>query len=164
MAFDLSRSYIARLEETYRDARNIRGEARPKDPKLEAVEAIIRAAREIPPVSGEGHAQRGRELSRLRDIAVVETLRSTGCRVGELVSLRRGDLDWMAHSAMVKGKGTKYRKVYFDDRAWAALRTYLQARQDGGASSAGQGASSRALSEPESCCAKAMTCSRLTSF
>ena len=122
---------IARLEETYRDARNIRGEARPKDPKLEAVEAIVQAAREIQPVSGPGRRQRGRELSRLRDIAVVETLRSTGCRVGELVSMRRGDLDWMAQSALVKGKGTKYRKVYFDDRAWAALRTYLQARQDG---------------------------------
>ena len=76
---------IARLEESYRDARNIRGEPRPKDPKLEAVEAIIRAAREIPAASGDKAADRQRELSRLRDIAIVETLRSTGCRVGELV-------------------------------------------------------------------------------
>ena len=129
VAFDAAE--IARLEETYRDARNIRGERRPKDPKLEAVEAIIRAAREIPPVSGDKHADVQKELSRLRDIAIVETLRSTGCRVGELVSMRRGDLDWMAQSALVKGKGTKYRKVYFDDPAWAAMTIYLRARQDG---------------------------------
>jgi site-specific recombinase XerD len=125
-------SDIARLEETYRDARNIRGERRPKDPKLAAVMAIIEAARAAPSVQGDSHSDRQRELARLRDVAVVETLRSTGCRVGELVSLRRGDLDWMEHSALVKGKGTKYRRVYLDNRAWSALATYLRARQDGG--------------------------------
>jgi site-specific recombinase XerD len=130
---------IARLEETYRDARNIRGEPRPKDPKIEAVEAIIRAARSVPRVSGDKLAERRRELSRLRDIAIVETLRSTGCRVGELVALRREDLDWLARSALVKGKGSKYRKVYLDERAWAALRNYLQARH------AARGGDSRAL-------------------
>jgi site-specific recombinase XerD len=123
---------IARLEESYRDARNIRGEPRPKDPKLEAVEAVIQAARSVPSVRGDKATDRNRELSRLRDIAVVETLRSTGCRVGELVGMRRGDLDWIAHSALVKGKGTKYRKVYWDETAWRALKVYLQARQDGG--------------------------------
>jgi site-specific recombinase XerD len=123
---------IARLEETYRDARNIRGEPRPKDPKLAAVEAIIQAARSVPPMMGDKPADRKRELSRLRDIAIVETLRATGCRVGELVALRRGDLDWMARSALVKGKGSKYRKVYLDGQAWMALVAYLQARQDGG--------------------------------
>jgi site-specific recombinase XerD len=124
-------SDIARLEETFRDARNIRGEPRPKDPKLAAVQAIVQAAREQPPVNGDKQADRQKELGRLRDIAVVETLRSTGCRVGELVALRREDLDWVAHSALVKGKGTKYRKVYFDSQAWHALSTYLRARQDG---------------------------------
>jgi site-specific recombinase XerD len=124
---------IARLEESYRDARNIRGESRPKDPKLEAVEAIIRAARAVPPVQGDKASDRKRELARLRDVAIVETLRATGCRVGELVAMRRGDLDWIAHSALVKGKGSKYRKVYFDDSAWHALTVYLRARQDGGA-------------------------------
>ena len=122
---------IARLEETYRDARNIRGEPRPKDPKLAAVTAIIEAARSIPPVSGDKETDRRKELGRLRDVAIVETLRSTGCRVGELVNMRRGDLDWVAHSALVKGKGSKYRKVYLDAPAWQALTTYLHARQDG---------------------------------
>jgi site-specific recombinase XerD len=122
---------LARLQESYRDARDIRGESRPKDPKLEAVLAVIAAARSIPPFHGEGDLARRRELSRLRDIAVVETLRATGCRVGELVGMHRGDLDWMAHSALVKGKGSKWRRVYWDDLAWQALQTYLQARHDG---------------------------------
>jgi site-specific recombinase XerD len=123
---------IARLEETYRDARSIRGEARPKDPKLAAVEAIIATARAAPPAEGQGPAQRRHELTRLRDIAIVEGLRATGCRVGELAGLHRGDLDWLTHSALVRGKGSKYRRVYLDDVAWMALKIYLQARQDGG--------------------------------
>lgn len=122
---------IARLEESYRDARNIRGDPRPKDPKLAAVLALIEAARAVPPISGDSWAERQKELARLRDIALVETLRSTGCRVGEVVGLRRGDLDWVEHSALVKGKGSKWRKVYFDPTAWQALTTYLHARQDG---------------------------------
>jgi site-specific recombinase XerD len=122
---------LARLQESYRDARDIRGESRPKDPKLEAVRAIIAAARSVPPFSGERDLDRRRELSRLRDVAVVETLRATGCRVGELVGMHRGDLDWMAHSALVKGKGSKWRKVYWDERGWQALETYLRARHDG---------------------------------
>ena len=123
---------IARLEETYRAARSIRGEARPKDPKLAAVQAIIAAARGVPPQEGQGPAQHRHELTRLRDIAIVEGLRATGCRVGELAGLHRGDLDWLTHSALVRGKGSKYRRVYLDDVAWMALKVYLQARQDGG--------------------------------
>lgn len=122
---------IARLEETYRDARNIRGDPRPKDPKLAAVQAIIEAARAVPPATGDKPADQQKELSRLRDIALVESLRSTGCRVGEVVGLRRGDLDWVEQSALVKGKGSKWRKVYFDPTAWQALTAYLHARQDG---------------------------------
>jgi site-specific recombinase XerD len=128
----LNATDLARLQESYRDARDIRGERRPKDPKLEAVRAVIAAARSIPAFYGESELERRRELSRLRDIALVETLRATGCRVGELVGMRRGDLDWMARSALVKGKGSKWRKVYWDDVAWQALQTYLEARHDGG--------------------------------
>jgi site-specific recombinase XerD len=127
----LDATELARLQESYRDARNIRGDPRPKDPKLEAVRAVIAAARSIPPFSGESDLDQRRELGRLRDVAIVETLRATGCRVGELVGMRRGDLDWMAQSALVKGKGSKWRKVYWDGPAWQALEAYLQARQDG---------------------------------
>jgi site-specific recombinase XerD len=124
---DLSAAGLARLEETYRDARNIRGESRPKDPKLSAVRAVIAQARAVVPKPGSD--DRRRALVRLRDIAIVETLRATGCRVGELVGMRLGDLDLSAKSALVKGKGSKYRHVYWDQRAWGSLDAYRQARQ-----------------------------------
>ena len=72
------------------------------------------------------------ELIRLRNIAMLETLRCSGMRVSELVSLKRGDLVREGQHAVVTGKGDKQRYVYFDDSAWAAIQTYLRARGDGG--------------------------------
>jgi site-specific recombinase XerD len=65
---------------------------------------------------------------RLRTIAIVEILRATGCRVGELCGLRTVDLDPEYAGATVRGKGKKYRKVWLDDRARLALGAYLTAR------------------------------------
>ncbi len=121
---------LARLQETYRDARDIRGEPRPVDHELEAVQAVIRAARSVQVKPGPG--DRRRHLVRLRNIAIVESLRSTGCRVGELVGLRLGDLDEESKSALVRGKGSKYRHVYWDSKAWRALQTYLEERAASG--------------------------------
>lgn len=117
---------LARLEETYRDARQVRGQERPKDHRLEAVVGTIEAARGRTVQPGPD-AERHR-LIRLRDVAIVETLRATGCRVGELVGLCVGDLERKDKRAQVKGKGSKYRKVYWDELAWAALTGYLKAR------------------------------------
>ncbi|MFO7742448.1 MAG: tyrosine-type recombinase/integrase [Anaerolineae bacterium] len=76
--------------------------------------------------------RRRKHLIRLRDIAIVEALLSSGMRVGELVRLERGHLLYDVKGAMVKyGKGGKDREVLFSDRAWAAIQTYLKARQDG---------------------------------
>jgi site-specific recombinase XerD len=51
-------------------------------------------------------------------------------RVSELVSLRRGDLDREQLRAVVTGKGSKQRLVFFTDAAWRAIWTYLDARGD----------------------------------
>jgi site-specific recombinase XerD len=59
---------------------------------------------------------------------MLETLRCTGMRVGELVSLDCGDLVAVDRSASVVGKENKERAVFFDQRAWASLMHYLQAR------------------------------------
>jgi site-specific recombinase XerD len=99
----------------------------PKVPEEEIMARIIETAHAAP----TGKDERG-ELRRLRDIAIVEVLRSSGMRVGELVTLRRGDLNSAERAAIVTGKGDKQRVVYFDERAWRALRTYLAARKDGG--------------------------------
>ncbi len=100
----------------------------------EVIEAIVAAAREVSPAAEDTPAARRYELRRLRDIAVVEALRSTGARVGELANLRRGDLEYSRRRARVRAESTKgvsERYIYFDERAWSALVNYLSARADG---------------------------------
>ena len=66
----------------------------------------------------------------MRDLAIVDLLSSTGIRVGELVRLDRGDIDFDARECVVYGKGDKERRVYFDARAKMHLLSYLGCRSD----------------------------------
>lgn len=66
----------------------------------------------------------------LRDSALVEVLASTGMRIGEALSLDRGQIDWDRSEAKIIGKGNKERKVYFSDEALNWLSTYLEIRHD----------------------------------
>lgn len=123
----------ARLQERLSDVRGRRPpRPLPHVPAEDAVQALIGAAYEVP-LSDDPNTPKGRRatLRRLRNIALVEVLRSTGARVGEVVSLRRGDLDHERRAAVVTGKGRRQRLVFFDDKAWGALTHYLRARQDG---------------------------------
>jgi site-specific recombinase XerD len=99
----------------------------PRVPSDEAVAAIVAAARRRPP----GRSPR-LELARLRDIALVEVLRTGGLRVAEVVGLRRGDLDPETGTVRVRGKGGKDRVALLGAEAWEALAAYLTAR-DGNA-------------------------------
>lgn len=65
-----------------------------------------------------------------RDRAIVEMLYSTGCRVSELASLKRTDVDWDARSVHLFGKGRKHRTSYINAKAEVALRSYLATRND----------------------------------
>ena len=65
-----------------------------------------------------------------RDLALIDLLASTGMRVGELVKLNRGDIDFDGRECIVTGKGDKQRRVYFDARAKIHLRKYLASRMD----------------------------------
>lgn len=117
---------LERIREVFHDIRRSRRPL-PKLPPEEAVRALLDAARRVKP-----EPKRIRlELARLRNIAMLEALRSSGMRVGELVGLKRDDLDYRQHSARVTGKGDKQRIVYFDDAAWNAMQTYLKERNDG---------------------------------
>ena len=98
----------------------------PRVPPDEVVERMVAAARAVPPAD-----TRAGECIRLRNVAVLETLRGSGVRVSELVSLRRGDLDNEQRRAVVTGKGGKQRLVFFTDQAWRAIMAYLGARGDG---------------------------------
>lgn len=63
-----------------------------------------------------------------RELAMVEFLLSTACRVGELVKARVQDINWNDRTIQVFGKGSKYRVVFFDARTHLALERYLQYR------------------------------------
>ena len=66
----------------------------------------------------------------LRDLAMIDMLASTGMRVGEMVLLNRGDINFPERECVVFGKGDKERIVYFDARAKLHLQEYLDSRSD----------------------------------
>jgi len=66
----------------------------------------------------------------LRDRAIVCFLKATACRVSEMTSLNRDDVDLDRQECKVLGKGAKERMVYLDDVAVMTLRDYLDTRQD----------------------------------
>lgn len=119
-----------------RASRRKRQEELPPDklPTQEIVTTLLGEARrplDLPEDMSEGEKQR-KKLIRLRNIAIIEALLSSGMRIGELVRLERGHLLYDVHGASVKyGKGKKDREVLLSDRAWAAIQAYLRARQDG---------------------------------
>ncbi len=66
----------------------------------------------------------------IRDLAIVDLLASTGMRVGELVNLNRGDMNFHERECVVLGKGGSERMVYFDARTKIHLLNYLESRDD----------------------------------
>lgn len=129
-------SYIdlQRLQDEYSEYGRIKRRL-PPHVDDEVIEAIIAAAHRMPRTMDDSPAARRQELRRLRDIALVESLRSTGARVGELANLRRGDLEHSRRRARVRAESTKgisERYIFFDGQAWQALTAYLGERADGG--------------------------------
>lgn len=66
----------------------------------------------------------------LRDLAIMETLYSTGLRVSELANLNRAQVDLDRREFMVRGKGRKPRIVFLSTRAVERLREYFSSRTD----------------------------------
>jgi site-specific recombinase XerD len=125
-AINLSASDLEQMSGAFHDVRHGHRPL-PKLPPEPAIVALLDAAHCAKPEPKKPRL----ELARLRNIAMLEALRSSGMRVGELVGLKRDDLDYRAHSARVTGKGDKQRIVYFDDAAWQAIQAYLKTRNDG---------------------------------
>lgn len=62
----------------------------------------------------------------LRDVAMVELLYGCGLRVGELVKLDLGDVDFQRQEIRVLGKGGKERVLPVHGRAMSALKVYME--------------------------------------
>jgi len=68
-----------------------------------------------------------KSLDNDRDRAILEFIRSTGCRISEVGKLNVGDIDFSKRTAfMHQAKGKKDRIVSFDARCEKALRNYLK--------------------------------------
>lgn len=63
-------------------------------------------------------------------LAVVHFLLATGCRVSEVCSVNRSDVDYRNLKLSVTGKGNKTRTVYIDDVTALMLKRYLETRDD----------------------------------
>lgn len=68
----------------------------------------------------------------IRDLALVDFLYSTGCRVSEVSRLDITDVDLDSGECTVIGKGNKERIVYLTDVAAMHLKSYLDQRKDVG--------------------------------
>ena len=66
----------------------------------------------------------------VRDKAIVCFLASTGCRISEMTSLNRDQIDLANKEATIHGKGNKERTVYMDMVTAVLLRQYLETRKD----------------------------------
>lgn len=83
------------------------------------------------------HALTRFQLERLRrackskkELAIVDVLYSTGCRVAELASMRISDIDTVHNSIEIVGKGRKHNTVYFNTSAQISLNEYFKQRND----------------------------------
>ena len=65
-----------------------------------------------------------------RDRAILHFLESTGCRISEMTSLNRADVNLASRQCVVHGKGNKERVVYMSKVARAKLEQYLSSRKD----------------------------------
>lgn len=72
----------------------------------------------------------GTGFAAARDRAILELLYSTGCRVGELVTISIPDVSLKRKTILVHGKGRKDREVYLGSAAMAALAEYLPLRNE----------------------------------
>jgi len=110
-------------------AQAVSPERLPTDEIVSLLRATVQQPPE-PPADATPHLIHLQHLRYLRDVAIFETLVSSGLRVGELVGLRRGRLLYTEMGAIVTGKGGKTREVLLSPTAWAAIQAYLSARDD----------------------------------
>ena len=66
----------------------------------------------------------------IRNLALINFLYSTGCRISEVCSVNIKDLDFEKKQVIVLGKGNKERRVYLTNETCEVLQKYLKTRED----------------------------------
>src|SRR4051794_39993107 len=121
----------ATYEQLQEGLRAVVGHASYRTPRIDqGLPLVVTSALDLPLPAPTGHND-ARRLELLRDRALLLTLYGTGLRRAEVAALNRADVDdgW-ADRALVVGKGSKERVVFFDPDSQEAIRTYLAARAD----------------------------------
>jgi site-specific recombinase XerD len=67
----------------------------------------------------------------IRELAIIQTLWSTGCRQAELLGMKIEDVNWDERTVHVLGKGNKERLVPLTPRAAETLKKYIETREKG---------------------------------
>ena len=94
----------------------------PKTIKAKEIEVALSSLESV-------FADTGDDL-RLRDLAMVELLYSSGIRVSELTGLDLGDIDFERNTIRVTGKGNRERVSPFGIPALRALEKWIEKRKD----------------------------------
>ena len=82
------------------------------------------------PYSGPEMERLKQACTSIRDLALLDFLYASGCRVSEVVRLNRSDINFLSCDAIVLGKGNKERTIYLTPVALMHLTDYLNDRKD----------------------------------
>lgn len=98
---------------------------------LDAVEVRQQQAQEgLKRTTGKTKLLQKRVFSAGRDLCLLTLLASTGLRISEALGIRLTDVDFVDKSILIRGKGKKIRKVFFDlPEAEQRLLSYIQTWQ-----------------------------------
>ena len=140
VAENLSQINLLNIEQHIHNRVRVHGRRLPKFPR-DAITDLIGYAQSLDhqslePAALNAKTEKGRlylqkmaHLRNLRDRAFILFLADTGLRVSEACSLKLADVDFLEARLTVLGKGDHQDPVRVSERALAALKDYLQARQ-----------------------------------
>jgi integrase/recombinase XerD len=117
----ISLSYLdtLRYQKSYLRSHRRHEDRLPRFPQKDDVENMILA------VQGQLEIAPRKE----RNIALIEFLACSGCRISEAIALNVGDIDLNNCSSIVKGKGSKERRIFLSQDSVQALSKYWSARK-----------------------------------
>jgi integrase/recombinase XerC len=142
VAESLAAVNLVNLEQQIHNRVRTHGRRLPKFPKDAIIEligyaqglagkSVEEAGQKAKTEKGKLYEMKQARLRNLRDRAFILFLADTGLRVSEACSLTLGDVDFYESRLTVLGKGDHEDPVRVSERALAALKEYLQAREQG---------------------------------